>query len=420
MARELVPCTIDIIGADYVVLTPIETLDSTTTYYITVTTNVKSTLDENLESQFNSQFTTGIPILPMYFMIENSWPDDYDFIDISVDDYFYLYFDYALDPSSVHGNHEGAIVTYGTPVTFTKENYEDIIDEISDAVHIKRDSSRGIYNSVTESSYDNVDYTSPADTEWNSDGWSILTNIKDRSYLSWAISLEYNPQEFLVDREMLMHIISEDRYFLVKFSSWTSGAMGGGFSYERTEVFATGGIYVEGNVAFLYDSTSIPCNLYVSIGEPQQVTITPNNSLLSDSVYTLQAKTGLKSVEGYYLDEQVDLSFTTEASTILYILWHSDDTDHYPSVRECSAITFDDHIVNNEMVEHGFVTDPDDVIVPGRWQRIEPTSRTYIYFTDVDFIEGAIYHLSVTPGIVSETGKILETGLEYDFNIRIL
>ena len=127
-----------------------------------------------------------------------------------------------------------------------------------------------------------------------------------------------------------------------------------------------------------------------------------------------------KSIEGYYLDEQVDLSFTTEASTILYILWHSDDTDHYPSVRECSAITFDDHIVNNEMVEHGFVTDPDDVIVPGRWQRIEPTSRTYIYFTDVDFIEGAIYHLSVTPGIVSETGKILETGLEYDFNIRIL
>ena len=144
--------------------------------------------------------------------------------------------------ASVNGSNVFNVLTeiaFGPTVSFTKPDYGTTQDNISAAVHIKRNNSKGIYNSVLESSYDDEDYTSPLDTEWTyyDVPWGDLRNIKDREYFSWAEAVNFYPPDNMIGAEMVMHIISEDRYFKVIFSSWTSGGLGGGFSYERTEIF---------------------------------------------------------------------------------------------------------------------------------------------------------------------------------------
>jgi len=37
-----------------------------------------------------------------------------------------------------------------------------------------------------------------------------------------------------VDQDMVLHIIPDNSYLDIKFTSWSGGASGGGFSYERS------------------------------------------------------------------------------------------------------------------------------------------------------------------------------------------
>ena len=133
--------------------------------------------------------------------------------------------------------HGGTPPTYGPEVNFIHTDYGSEIDEISDAVHITRGEAKAIYNSVTESEY--TEYTSPADTEWNADGWTNLYNIKTRSYDTLYETLGGSIGDNILDAELILHIISEDRYFKVMFSDWTGGG-GGGFTYDRTEILDPG------------------------------------------------------------------------------------------------------------------------------------------------------------------------------------
>jgi len=112
-------------------------------------------------------------------------------------------------------------------------------DEISSAVHIKRGATRSIYNVVTESSYDAENNTSPADTEWNIDGWDDLSDVATRTYNTFYVTLDGEVGLNVVDAELVMHIISEDRYFKIKFTYWQQGG-GGGFTYDRTEISDVG------------------------------------------------------------------------------------------------------------------------------------------------------------------------------------
>ena len=124
----------------------------------------------------------------------------------------------------------------GSSVTFTKADGATVTtnpeDVISEYVHIKRDSARAIYNSVTESAFNSQDYSSPAGTEWNSDGWGDLSDVATRLYTNFNDATNGN-MDVLTDFEFVMHDIGDDKYYKIKFNSWTAGGVGGGFSYTR-------------------------------------------------------------------------------------------------------------------------------------------------------------------------------------------
>jgi hypothetical protein len=71
-------------------------------------------------------------------------------------------------------------------------------------------------------------------------GWDNLSNVADRNYSDWQNSLDNQIGNNIIDRELVMRIISTGQYFKIKFTQWTQGGSGGGFSYERTEIDSSG------------------------------------------------------------------------------------------------------------------------------------------------------------------------------------
>jgi hypothetical protein len=120
----------------------------------------------------------------------------------------------------------------GPEVYFVKHNGGDEIDQVGPDLAITRAWNGGIYNSDEEEDYQN--YYSPEGTEWNSDGWSDLSNVKTRDYDNWQ-TIVYPPNS-IAGRELVMHDTINDKYYTVKFLSWQPNSMGGGFSYVRREI----------------------------------------------------------------------------------------------------------------------------------------------------------------------------------------
>jgi hypothetical protein len=128
--------------------------------------------------------------------------------------------------------------TLGNTVSFTKTDFGSEVDNVSDTVHLTRGDNQSIFNAVDEAGFNALTQSSPTNTEWNLYGWADLSDIRTRSYGSFVSTLDGAVGANVVGTELVMHIISEDRYFKVKFNSWTQN-VGGGFSYDRTEIFAT-------------------------------------------------------------------------------------------------------------------------------------------------------------------------------------
>lgn len=118
-------------------------------------------------------------------------------------------------------------------ITFTKANNADFTqadsqDRITDNVWITRGDTRGIYNFATENSY--VDFSSPEDTEW---AYGTTADIGTLTFEDWESAVGGPPNS--VDKDMVVHLITDNIFIDIKFNSWTSGmgAGGGGFSYTR-------------------------------------------------------------------------------------------------------------------------------------------------------------------------------------------
>lgn len=144
----------------------------------------------------------------------------------------------------------GGRISFPTPpvnpiVTVTKPDYGDpatYADHITDIVWLTRGNQAGLYNIYSESSYNQNDYSSPADTEWNSEytdnvnfGWNDISNVRSRLYGTWVDSVGWDPSGEL-GRELILHLITDDKFYKVKFTQWTPSAAGGGFSYTREEI----------------------------------------------------------------------------------------------------------------------------------------------------------------------------------------
>jgi hypothetical protein len=154
----------------------------------------------------------------------------------------------------------GGTPNYGPEVTFEATDGGAEVDVIIPGVlEITRGSSQGIYNSAVEPYYDNMYYTSPANTSWNRcsqyatcygsevyclddmSNWNNICNYESRSYGAWrnyAVLRECNGGGAIVNmigKELIMKHIPTNRYWAVKFTSWQQGG-GGAFAYTRKEI----------------------------------------------------------------------------------------------------------------------------------------------------------------------------------------
>jgi len=120
----------------------------------------------------------------------------------------------------------------GSKITFTKEDNanpenEAKQDRITDNVWITRGNDGGrIFNIKVESSATKT--TSPEDTEW---ARGTTANLSGLSFNSFDQTVD--PKNDVGD-DFVMHLITDDVYIDIRFTSWTQGkSNGGGFSYER-------------------------------------------------------------------------------------------------------------------------------------------------------------------------------------------
>jgi hypothetical protein len=126
----------------------------------------------------------------------------------------------------------GPTVWMGPTVSFSKANGADPNDaanqdRLTDNVWITRGNNGGqIYNAVEESNYNKTN--SPVGTEWAEGDiadWESLTYQKFRT----AVVRPKN----VVGKNLVMHLIEDDIYVQVSFTSWAQG-QAGGFAYNRS------------------------------------------------------------------------------------------------------------------------------------------------------------------------------------------
>ena len=155
--------------------------------------------------------------------------------------------------------------TLGQKVSFEKTNYGTEVDVIIPGqLEITRGNNGGIYNIAVEPSHTsgsstlntlwasklkdnnfNDPLTEP-DVKWNStfqQGWALASNAKNFYYTDWANSLYIHdwgsvPETAVTQNlEMVLHHPISDRYWLIKFTKWTRSNGGGGFAYDRWEIY---------------------------------------------------------------------------------------------------------------------------------------------------------------------------------------
>lgn len=121
----------------------------------------------------------------------------------------------------------------GQKITFAKANNADWTlrsnqDSITNNVKITRATTKGIFNIAKETIY--ATDISPADTKW---AFGTTAGMDTLEFDSWEITVAGNPPGML-NRDMVLYLISDSIYIDIKFTSWSIGNAGGGFSYERS------------------------------------------------------------------------------------------------------------------------------------------------------------------------------------------
>jgi len=123
----------------------------------------------------------------------------------------------------------------GTPVSFTRTAEGSETDTIDTGLTLARGINGALYNAELELEYDRDNHTSPAGTEWNSDGWGDLLNLHARSYTTFYEALGRAIGNNIIGSELVMHDTINDRYYKFSFSDWGQNN-GGSFAYTRTSV----------------------------------------------------------------------------------------------------------------------------------------------------------------------------------------
>jgi hypothetical protein len=123
----------------------------------------------------------------------------------------------------------------GDLITFEKldnGNQVDIIDQ-DNSIAITRGVNRGIYNPLFESGWDSD--ISPEGTLWNVDGWDNFETVPVRNYRTFY-NVTGTIGENILNLDYVMYVPSSNKYYAIKFLSWTKQNNGGGFKYTRQEL----------------------------------------------------------------------------------------------------------------------------------------------------------------------------------------
>jgi hypothetical protein len=126
-----------------------------------------------------------------------------------------------------------ATVWNGPTISFTKpSNVNPLLAENQDRltanVWITRGSAQGLFNANMESQF--THYLSPAGTEWANGSLENYATLSYTNWNRWAQGVNPGPRA-TVGVQAVVHLIAEDIYLSVKFTSWTGGASGGGPSF---------------------------------------------------------------------------------------------------------------------------------------------------------------------------------------------
>ena len=139
---------------------------------------------------------------------------------------------------------EAAVLWLGENITFTKDDYANhTLEENQDIITIDREvdgqdtilgvsitraDSWSIFNINSESGQSSL---SPVGTKWAYG--TIAHGVENLSFNSFLGKTTYGAS-FIAGKNMVLHLEEENIYIDIKFTSWTSGQNGGGFSYERS------------------------------------------------------------------------------------------------------------------------------------------------------------------------------------------
>ena len=138
----------------------------------------------------------------------------------------------------------GQTIWSGYTKSFSKDSFTDDTlpanqDILTPNVTLTRGSSGGLINIASESSFSSG--SSPAGTEWateiNNTGLSVdAMHHADLSFTNWfaAYDLTGTHGTSLPGTKAVVHLISDNIYLDLQFTSWTAGN-GGGYSYLRAE-----------------------------------------------------------------------------------------------------------------------------------------------------------------------------------------
>jgi hypothetical protein len=122
-------------------------------------------------------------------------------------------------------------LTNFTHVNFSNPSLAANQDRLTSDVWITRGASQGLYNAFDEGGFSH--FFSPQGTQWADGSLANYASLTYTDWNSWAKGVHGGPQT-TVGVNAVVHIIPDDIYLSVRFTSWTGGGGGGGFSYIRS------------------------------------------------------------------------------------------------------------------------------------------------------------------------------------------
>ena len=137
------------------------------------------------------------------------------------------------DETPINNVTETATIWSGPDVNFAKTSgadpqLETNQDRITDNVWITRGNAGGqIFNIFSESAADKT--ASPIGTEW---AIGTTADISGLNFLPFREAVGV-PKE-VVGKDLVLHLITDDVYLDVRFTSWSQTNPGGGFAYTRS------------------------------------------------------------------------------------------------------------------------------------------------------------------------------------------